>query len=71
MRTLAEYHLLVDVGASAEELRVADGIRQVRVEQVLTKSGRRFVGHLDTVLQYGYRKLNTNKTAPHPAPPPT
>jgi len=48
--TERSHHLLVDVRTSAEELRVTDGVRQVGVEQVLTKSCWRLVGHLDTVL---------------------
>ena len=58
------HHLLVNVRASAKELRITDRIRKVGVQQILTKSCRRFVRHLDTVLQHGHWKLDINNNSP-------
>ena len=43
--------------ASSEELRVRDGVTQVRSYDIGTKSLRRLVRHLDTILQHGHWKV--------------
>ena len=45
------------LAATAEEVRIRYGIADVRLEHVHLQSGRRFVRHLDAVLQDGYREL--------------
>jgi len=56
--------LSVDVHTAAEELRIADGVRQIGMQKILTKPGWRFVRHFDAVLKHRNRKLEQTEQTP-------